>query len=179
MGLKLTAAKDHLQDWMKVVPRDPKPEHGKRSTYVRGCRCELCCAANTAYGIELKARRRRGDKIQPPLASIASVTSIRGAKPPTPAPARDPDEQGPNELSVIKEMKGLSATTKRPGLVQSIIAMAKILDNDAAVTTHPSAQRRLEEGLDKLWGASVKRKGTLSEVAAMTNREAPKAAKAK
>ena len=147
------------------MPRSPKIVHGKRSTYVRGCRCEPCKEANTQYQKDLKDRRRRGERIQPPL---ASVTTIR--QPAETAPTRDADEPGPVELAVAKEVKGLSAAGKRPGLVESLYAMAKILDNDAAITTHPSAQRRLEEGLDKLWGASVGRKGTLADVAKMTER---------
>lgn len=143
------------------MPRQPKIEHGKRTTYVRGCRCERCCEANTQYGKDLKERKRRG---QP---SLASVTTIgRSAV----QPERDPDTPGPVETAVIKEMKGLSAANKQPGLVQSIIAMAQILDNPGAVTTHPSAQHRLMTGLDKLWGASVGRKGTLADVAKMAQR---------
>jgi hypothetical protein len=152
-----------------------KIEHGKRTTYVRGCRCELCCAANTEYGQELKRRRLRGDRIQPPLASIqpalASVTTIGAPAP----PAADPDEPGRVETAVSKEIKSLSAARKHPGLIQSILSMAKILDNPEAVTTHPSAHRQLAMGLEKLWGESVGRKGTLADVAAMTNRTKPAA----
>lgn len=156
--------------------------HGKRATYVRGCRCKLCCEANTQYGKDLKARKRRGEKIQPafekiqapekiqsPLASVTKL--IAGVVPPPDPPAPDPDEPGSVEIAVMKEMRSLSAFRRRPGLVESVRSMAKVLDNPEAVTTHPSAHRQLTMGLEKLWSESVGRKGTLAEVAAMSNRD--------
>ena len=118
--------------------RRPKIEHGKRGTYVRVCRCDECCKANTEYGQELKKRRRTGQKIQAPL---ATVTNLRAEKP---EPDDDtPKEPGEVELVVIKEMKSLSAAQKHPGVVQSVIAMVRILDDRAAITTHPSAHRQM------------------------------------
>lgn len=156
--------------------------HGKRSTYVRGCRCELCKQANTEYGQSLKDRRRTGGKIQPPLAkletplpitddrviNLASVTQIRAGDPAS--GEAYPDEPGEVEMAVAKEIKSLSAAPKHPGLVQSALAMAKILDNPGAITTHPSAHRQLTVSLDKLWNVSVGRQGKLADVAAMTRR---------
>ena len=173
-----------------LVARKPKIVHGKRTTYVRGCRCELCTEANTKYGQDLKARRRRGDRIQPPLASVTRIPQQKGREldlgdvplEPGGAPPDEDDvesgdapprkrQPGRVEREVTREMTGLSAAPKHPGLVASIIAMAKILDNPEAVTTHPSAHRQLTMGLNQLWSASVGRKGKLASVAAMTARD--------
>jgi hypothetical protein len=89
------------------------------------------------------------------------------------AVADEPDEPGRVEMAVAREIKSLSASPKHPGLIESILSMAKILDNREAVTTHPSAHRQLAMGLEKLWGESVGRKGTLADVAAMSNRTKP------
>lgn len=159
---------------MNVVPRTPKIEHGKRTTYVRGCRCDACKQANTEYGQNLKKRRRTGQRIQPPL---ASVTTIRQQESAVATIERDPDEPGRVELAVLKEVQSLSASSRHAGLVESIMTMAKILDNPEAITTHPSAHRQLTLGLDKLHEESVGRKGMLADVAAMTVRNPPKATK--
>jgi hypothetical protein len=152
-------------------PTKKKIEHGKRGTYVRGCRCDKCTLANTEYGQNLKDRKRLRKPIQPPMtpiSALASVTNIRTSEPP-----QERTEPGEVEVAVIAEMKALSAASKHPGVVASVIAMARILDNPGAVTTHPSAHRQMTASLDKLWAASVGRKGTLADVAAMTNRSKP------
>ena len=39
-------------------------QHGKRWTYINGCRCSECKAANTDYMRELAQRRREGDYVR-------------------------------------------------------------------------------------------------------------------
>lgn len=166
------------------MAREPKIEHGKRTTYVRGCRCGLCKQANTEYGKKLKARRRRGDAIQPPLASVTNIAQPKGGQnreldlgdvplpsvPNQPAAQRTELDLGPVEKAVVREMASLSASAKHPGLVESVRAMAKILDTPEFVTTQPSAHRQMTAGLDKLWSKSVGRQGELASVAAMIRR---------
>lgn len=147
-------------------------QHGKRTTYVRGCRCEACKEANRQYGIDLKERKRSGGTVVTPLRSLSSLPAM----PPPPEAEKDPDEIGRNELAVAAEIRTLSSASKHPGLVESALSMAKILDNPIAVTTHPSAQRQLMVALDKLHAASTKRKDSnLAKVAQMAVRGGPQA----
>lgn len=74
------------------------------------------------------------------------------------------------EAAVLREVGGLSAAVKREGLVESVLSMARVLDNPLCVTTHPSAARQLSLGLDKLHAASLPAKGRLASVAAMSAR---------
>jgi hypothetical protein len=85
--------------------------------------------------------------------------------PPTPGKGAPP---GPVEAKVRAEIDTLSAAAKHPGMVEAALAMARLLDKPQLATTHPSAQRQLVATLDKLWTASVGRKGKLASVAAMS-----------
>ena len=42
----------------------PKVTHGRRSTYVRGCRCAECRRSETLYKREWRERRRAGQRPQ-------------------------------------------------------------------------------------------------------------------
>lgn len=150
-------------------------QHGKRTTYVRGCRCDPCKEANRLYQIDLKNRKRTGGNVVTPLRSLAAVPDD---PPPPPQSSGEPEEMGRVEKKVDEEIKSLSSGVKHPGLVESALAMARILDNDALFTTHPSAQRQLMVALEKLHSASTRRKGNLATVAQMSNRGDQSAEKA-
>jgi hypothetical protein len=101
---------------------------------------------------------------------------------PDPAAARDPEPQfqaselpegaGRVEKMVDEEIRRLTPKVRENyvGLIESALAMARIIDNPNALTTHPSAQRQLMVALDKLHNQSVGRQGKLASVAAMTTR---------
>lgn len=141
-----------------------KSEHGTRTRYVAGCRCDECGRANTVYQQKLKNRKRS-----------ASLTALPGTpgRPSVTVPSRDDDEEvGSTEADVIRELSMLSAAQKQPGLTAAIRQMARILDAPDLATTQPSAMRQMVQGLDKLRAASAGRSGKLASVASMSQRSA-------
>ena len=86
--------------------------HGTRRRYNEGCRCEDCTAANAAY------QQRYGQR---PLTGVANAT---------PAPY---GPAGPVESGVEAEIAGHAEA--RPGLTQAAFALARLLDNQRAVST--------------------------------------------
>jgi hypothetical protein len=137
-------------------------ECGTRSRYKRGCRCERCTAANTRYFQESRARRRGFSA----PAEVGVSALLRTVQP----DAGAPPEIGRNEAATLRELGGLSGAVKRPGLAESALSMARILDNPKLATTHPSAQGKLSVALAQLWAASVGRSGNLASVASMSQR---------
>jgi hypothetical protein len=96
---------------------------------------------------------------------------------PNPAPVEqggdpDSDEPGRVETQVAAEIKLLTPKVRSSyiGLIESALAMARIIDNPNLSTTHPSAQRQLMVALDKLHDQSVGKQGKLASVAAMSER---------
>jgi hypothetical protein len=69
------------------------------------------------------------------------------------------------EAAVLEEISGLSSP--RPGLVAAAVAMARVLDNARAVSSHPPAAGRLMQALELLWKSSPVRNGKLRLVKAM------------
>jgi hypothetical protein len=124
--------------------------HGTRRRYNEGCRCAECTAANTAYQQRYRQRPSAFVPLSPPV---------------TPQPA----EPGPVEAAVESEIAGLYEV--RPGLAQSALAMARILDNSKAVNQAPAAAKVLATLLDKLSSASTpSRRGGLALVRTMTEK---------
>jgi hypothetical protein len=127
-----------------------------RAAYQRGCRCEVCVEANRAY---MRARRAksRGLEVVPDL------------------PAVDPQVTPPDgrvTAGVKEEIAMLGDVAERwPGLVESAVAMAAILDDPRLATTQPSAQRRLQAVLDQLHDRAPARNGHLRIVADMSQRK--------
>jgi hypothetical protein len=114
--------------------------HGTRRCYVNGCRCDDCTESNRVY-----FRQRR-----------ASQT---GADLP-------PSDPGPVEAGVEIEIAGLSEV--RPGLAQTALALARVLDNPKAINQKAAAAKVLSGLLDKLATASAGgRRGRLSVVKSM------------
>lgn len=135
--------------------------HGKRSAYIRGCRCAECTAANSAYQVNRK-RRARGEEPLPP-----ALTLVGGDDP---AAAVESSGLGPVELATIRELASLSSPAQYPGQAASAIALARILDTRSLATTHPSAHRQLKAQLDSLAEKSVTSVSRLSKVTAMSAR---------
>jgi hypothetical protein len=124
--------------------------HGTRRRYNEGCHCNECTAANTAY--QQRYRQRP-----------AEITSL--PEPVTPQPA----EPGPVEAGVKAEIEGLSEA--RPGLAQTALALARIMDSPKSVNQQPAAAKVLGTLLDKLRSASAqRRRGGLALVRTMTEK---------
>jgi hypothetical protein len=129
--------------------------HGICRRYVEGCRCEDCTGANRVY-----FRQRRAAKVQPP----AAVVSLPAAG------ASQPYEPGPVESGVAAEISDLAAEA-RPGLTQTALALARILDDPRATSQKPAAARVLTTLLEKLRSASARvRRGGLTLVRTMTEK---------
>ncbi len=142
-------------------------QHGTRTRYNAGCRCEPCKVANAEYAKQY-AQVRRAEKVKP-----GAVTSIRAAKS-APKAAPSPESAGPGEVeaAVIAELAGLSTAGSRPGLMQVAISLARVLDTPSAVAQHASAAHRLSETLDKLRKGADAKSSKLAAVRQMTRRPA-------
>ena len=128
--------------------------HGTRRGYNDGCRCEDCKDAQRLYQRRYRERRAAGNAL-PPAADV----SLPAAGVP-----------GPVESGVQAEIAGLSEA--RPGLAQAALAMARILDNQRAVSSQPAAAKVLTSLLDKLRSASApNHRGRLRVVRAMSPRD--------
>ena len=136
-------------------------QHGTRTKYNQGCRCDSCVQANRDYN------KVRGQALRARKHAPATVTKLPSA--PTLSTVGDP-EPGRVESGVLAEIDGLSTAASRQGLVQIAIALARGLDSPLAIAQHPSAAHRLSETLDKIRKGSDSRKGKLATVRSMTRR---------
>lgn len=118
--------------------------HGSRSRYVQGCRCGRCKSAEAAY------RRSKRAKDQGVTISTEVVNSKSGCV----------------EAAVRQELGLLSAATLRPGLSETLLEMARLLDDPRYRTSHASAARQIQMGLERIRAQSTT-KSAYSEVAAM------------
>lgn len=135
--------------------------HGSRVKYNQGCRCDPCKSANRDYNREL--RNRKAAAGLPDADGLASVSKLPGA-------AQQPVTDGPGrvEAQVLLELGMMNSPAKHPGLAESALAMARILDNHNMLTTHPAAQRALRGTLADLHDKSASRVGRLAKVASMS-----------
>jgi hypothetical protein len=126
--------------------------HGTDRRYSDGCRCDECREAHKLKAREYRDRRRRG-LTRPAL--LTAAMSMESSNP------------GPVELAVESELAGLAAAQERPGLAQTALALARLMDGPA-VSAKPAAAQRLVEILNTLAkGASVRRR-KLAAVKSMT-----------
>lgn len=124
--------------------------HGTRRRYNEGCRCAGCTSANAAY--QQRYRRRP---------AAVTETATESVQPPA--------GPGPVEAGVWSELAGLAEA--RPGLAQAALAMARLLDNNRALSSQPAAAKVLASLLDKLRSSSAPgRRGNLAVVRDMTTR---------
>lgn len=134
-------------------------QHGTRTRYNTGCRCDSCKQASRDYD---KARRQSQNAVKH---ARGTVTKLPTGKPVT---AFDEPEPGRVESGVLAEIAGLSTVDSRQGLVEIAIALARVLDSPLAIAQHASAGHRLSETLDKLRRGADARKGRLASVRKMT-----------
>ena len=132
-------------------------EHG-RTSYTRGCRCNVCRTAERDYQRN-RYRRRRGVPVDGPGGSPLIAANADGL-----------GEPGPVESAVQAELRALCATGDRPGLEQIALAMARILDAPMAIPSQPAAAKVLAALLDKLRSASARGpRGRLAVVRTITD----------
>jgi hypothetical protein len=124
-------------------------ECGTRASYVGGCRCDDCRAAESAY--------QRGRRRKAPLAAVPAL----------PAAPPEAEQPGRVEAAVQAEIDGLSTAAKRPGLVAAALAMARLLDSPLNTAQHPQAVARLQALLAELRAGADARKGWLASVREM------------
>ena len=135
-------------------------QHGTRTRYNTGCRCDECKQASRDYD---KARRQKMLAAKHTKPSRATVTALPTAS----APAQH--EPGRVEAGVLAEIGALSTAATRQGLVEVAIALARVLDSPLAIAQHPSAAHRLSETLDKLRRGADARRSKLATVRSMTS----------
>jgi hypothetical protein len=111
--------------------------HG-RTRYTRGCRCNVCKAAERDYQRN-RYRHRRGLPVDPPEHPPLSVVSAEGHV----MLARSNPRWQPNW-----PLYALPPTGR--ALAQAALALARILDNPRAVSSQPAAARVLGTLLDEL-----------------------------
>jgi hypothetical protein len=133
-------------------------KHG-RTRYARGCRCDICKAAERDYQRN-RYRRQRGLPVDPPEGPPLIVASADGQ-----------GGAGPVESAVQAELHSLHTVTDRPGVAQIALALARILDSPKAVSSQPAAAKVLAALLDTLRSASAHgRRGGLAMVRTMTEK---------
>ena len=131
-------------------------QHGSRTRYNSGCRCDECKKASRDYD---KIRRQRM------LASKHAPATVYAL--PQPADIQG-GEMGPVETAVMAQIALLSTAETRPGLVAIASAMAKVLDSPLAIAQHGSTGKNLAEILEKIGKGSDARQGKLASVRSMT-----------
>ncbi|MGO9100588.1 hypothetical protein [Mycobacterium sp.] len=106
-------------------------------------------------------------KKKKPLASVPVLPSINANNSQI---TSEPESSGPGrvENAVIAEIGMLSTASKRPGLVESALCMARMLDSGLYQAQHPQAVARLQAVLAELRVGADSRTGWLSEVRKMS-----------
>jgi hypothetical protein len=135
-------------------------QHGKRSSYNKGCRCEDCVSAERSY-----QDNRRQTKLMAASVGNGPVVAFRQVATATPAS----DGPGRVEAGVLSEVEGLEQALERPGLRETALALARIMDNPKAVNQQAAAAAKLTDLLDKLRKGADSRRSKLASVRAMTS----------
>jgi hypothetical protein len=130
-------------------------QHGSRTMYNTGCRCDDCRMAERDYD-----KRRRLAKVAD-MKTSQVVTSMR---------TDSDDGVGSVEAGVMAEIAGLSTAESHPGLVAVARRNAQILDSPLSVAQVPSASKVLLEAMDKLRKGADGRTGRLASVRQMTSK---------
>lgn len=79
------------------------------------------------------------------------------------------DGPGRVEAGVLSEIEGLDQASERPGLKETALALARIMDNPKAVNQQAAAAAKLTDLLDKLRKGADSRRSRLASVRAMTS----------
>ncbi len=109
-------------------------KHGTDRRYSDGCRCTECREAHKLKAREYRDRKRRG------LARPTLLTAVLSAE-------REQASPRPVELAVESELAGLAAAQERPGLAQTAVTLARLMDGPA-ISSKPAAAVRLVEILN-------------------------------
>lgn len=126
-------------------------KHGTQTRYTQGCRCEDCITAHRVYQRDYRERKANGEVAPRAAVVVLSQPQVLQAS-----------EPGPVESAVKAELEGLAQTEALPGLAQTALALARIMDNPKAVSSQPPAAKVLAGLLDTLRkGASRGRRGGL------------------
>ena len=148
----------HLLAWLALESEPMPTNHGTRTCYNTGCRCDPCVQASRDYD-----KKRRQKMLASKHGGGASVTTL-------PTSANADHEPGMTESAVLAEIAGLSSADSRPGLVAVAITLARVCDSPLAIAQHPSAGHRLSETLDKLRKGTDGKTGRLAAVRSMTRK---------
>jgi hypothetical protein len=128
--------------------------HGTRTRYGAGCRCDDCVAANSSYQADYRQRRITGSPI-----AVQTVADL------------PPSGPGHVESAVKDEIAGLAAEA-RPGLAQTALALARLMDNPKAINQYAAAAKVLVQLLDELGKAGApRRRSHLALVREMTEKK--------
>ena len=130
-------------------------EHG-RTRYTRGCRCDVCRAAERDYQRN-RYRRQRGLPADPP--EPWKVTAIGSL------PISSHDDSV--VAAVRAELDAAPVAVERPGLTAVALALAAIFDDPRHVAVQPPAARQLVAILGTL-SKPTQRRGKLAVVKSMT-----------
>ena len=131
-------------------------QHGSRTRYNTGCRCDQCKLANREYD---KSRRQ---KILASKHAPATVTAL-----PRPADIQSADV-GRVEFGVMAEIAELSTAASRPGLVAIAREMASSMDAPLTIAQRGSTGKALAEILEKIRKGSDARQGKRASGRSMT-----------
>jgi hypothetical protein len=137
--------------------------HGTRSRYLTGCRCDDCKYAQRLY--QGRYRERKANVETRPHSAPVVVAELPQAEA-GPESNGSPDRV---EAAVESELAGMAGAEARPGLVQIALAMSRILDSSRAASAQPAAAKVLVMVLDTLRkGSAQGRRGNLAVVKSMT-----------
>ena len=131
-------------------------QHGSRTRYNTGCRCDLCKQANRDYD------RTRRQKLLASKHEPATVTTL-----PRPADIQSA-EMGSVEAAVMAQISCLSTAAGRPGLVAIAQNLASTMDSPLSVAQRASIAKQLRETMTDLSKGSDSRQGKLASVRSMT-----------
>jgi hypothetical protein len=133
-------------------------EHG-RTRNTRGCRCDLCKAAEREYQRN-HYRRQRGLPVDPPDPPNLNVVESRWIS-----------SYDGSVVAAVRAELG-AAAAERPGLAAAALALAAILDEPQHVAVQPAAARQLVAILGTL-SKRTQRRGKLAVDKSMTTSSPP------
>jgi hypothetical protein len=136
---------------------------GTRQSYKRGCRCDLCKQAESAYKRDLRQRHREavGEFVTQGVPPLSLVTPGTGTD------SKSDPVCGPVESAILLEIGDFEQS--RPGLVAVALSLAVVLDNPRATSSKPPAAGALVNILNLLRKTAVASKETpLASVRQMT-----------
>lgn len=139
-------------------------EHGTRTRFNKGCTdgpdgtaCDPCKKANREYFKQYGQNKK--------AKNIGTVTNLPSANQTDPAGVI-----GPCEQAVIDALQGVPAAERRPDLVASARAMARLQDNPLFAAQQTAAARQQREIMAELM-KGTERKGRLAAVRQMSKPE--------